>query len=169
MSEMLIFHSFDAVDGGQFLDVYRGSSDENCVSFYPELEKAEALREYEKGYLDFMRNSFFNEGGTLLILSEGGRYVSALRLIEEVEGKYYLEALETDPNYRKRGCAKELLFRLQKYLKEQSGRYTLTSHVEKTNTASLNAHFAADFAITADFVIEDGERYDSDYELTYKC
>ena len=54
MPEMLIFHSFDAVDGGQFLDVYRGSSDENCVSFYPDLEKAAALREYEKGYLDFM-------------------------------------------------------------------------------------------------------------------
>ena len=169
MSEMLIFHSFDAVDGGQFFDVYRGSSDENCVSFYPELEKAEALREYEKGYLDFMRNSFFNEGGTLLILSEGGRYVSALRLIEEAEGKYYLEALETDPDYRKRGCAKELLFRLQKYLKEQSGRYTLTSHVEKTNTASLNTHFTVGFEITADYIIEDGERYDSDYELTYKC
>ena len=168
MSEMLIFHSFDAVDGGQFLDLYRGSSDENCVSFYPEFEKAEALREYEKGYLDFMRNSFFNEGGTLLILSEGRRYVSALRLIEEAEGKYYLEALETNPDFRKKGYAKELLLQLQKYLKEKSGRYTLTSHVEKTNTASLNTHFAAGFEITADYIIEDGERYDSDYELTYK-
>ena len=74
-----------------------------------------------------------------------------------------------NPDYRKKGYAKELLLKLQHYLKEKNTTCVLTSHVEKTNTASLNTHFAAGFEITADYVIEDGERYDSDYELTYKC
>ena len=168
MAELLIFYSFNSVDKRNFLDIYGETSAANSVKFFPDLNEADALREYEKGYTNYMENDFFSEGKTLLILSDGERYLSSLRLIEEAEGKYYLEALETNPDYRKKGCAKELLFRLQKYLKEQNGRYTLTSHVEKTNTASLNTHFAAGFEITADFVIEDGERYDSDYELTYK-
>lgn len=166
---MLIFHSFDEVDEGGFLNVYRETSCENCISFYPDLEEDEALAEYEKGYLDFMKNSFFGEGGTLLILSDGVQYVSALRLIEKSRGNYYLEALETNPDFRKRGYASQLLLQLQRYLKKQSDSYILTSHVEKTNTASIKTHLAVGFEITADYVVEDGERYNSDYELSYKC
>ncbi|MBR7073281.1 MAG: GNAT family N-acetyltransferase, partial [Eubacterium sp.] len=75
--------------------------------------------------------------------------------------------LETNPKYRKKGYGRELLFQLQRYLKEHNKSYVLTAHVEKTNTPSLKTHKSAGFEITADYVIEDGERFNTDYQLTY--
>ena len=167
MTELLVFNNFENVDVEQFLNIYKESSADNAKKWFPGLEQTEALKEYEDGFLGFMKNDFFSGGGILFVLTDGSCYVSALRLYEKAPSEYYLEALETNPKYRKKGYGRELLFQLQRYLKEHNKSYVLTAHVEKTNTPSLKTHKSAGFEITADYVIEDGEKFDTDYQLTY--
>jgi ribosomal protein S18 acetylase RimI-like enzyme len=166
--KLLVFHSFDNVNMKDFLSVFKESSVENATRWYPDLSQEEALQQYENGYIRYMQTDCGDEGGTLFILSDNEHYVSSLRLYAKAPKEYYLEALETHPDFRKKGYGKELLLQMQRHLREQDTDYVITAHVEKTNAASLNTHRAAGFEITADFVVEDGERYDGDYQLTYK-
>lgn len=168
MAELLVLNRFEEVDERQFLNIFKESSVENAGKWYPELEEAEALQQYENGFIGYMRTDFWREGGKLFILSDGNDYVCSLRLFEKAPQEYYLEALETNPSFRLKGYAKELLFQLQQYLKKRHNDYVITAHVAKTNAASLNTHRAAGFIVTADYVVEDGERYDGDYQLTYR-
>lgn len=168
MTVLLVFKDFESVDAEQFLNIYKESSADNAQKWFPELEKAEALKEYENGFLGFMKNDFFSGGGLLFIIADCGCYVSALRLYEKAPAEYYLEALETNPDCRKKGYGREVLLQLQRYLKNHSKSYILTAHVEKTNIPSLKAHKSAGFEITADYVIEDGEKIDTDYQLTFR-
>lgn len=168
MNKMLVFDSFGKTDIDGFLQIYRESSKENSLRWYPDLSEKEALEKYENGYIEYMKNEFFVDERRLFVLADGNVYLSALRLSKLKEGKYYLEALETNPRFRKRGYAKELILRAEEYLKNENKEFTVISNVEKNNTASLNTHFAAGFEITADYYIENGERFDSDYELTYQ-
>lgn len=167
-TELLIFNNFNSVETERFLAVYKESTADNASRWYPELEPAEAIKKYESGYLEFMQNGFFNVGGTLYILSDGEYYVSALRLIQLSENDYFLEALETNPGFRNRGYAKQLLNKTIYSLTENALNFTIKSHIEKNNTASINAHLAAGFVITADYITEDGKIFNSDYELTYE-
>ncbi len=167
MPKLIVFDSFNEVNADEFLKIYKESSMDNSVRWYPALNAKDALKKYEAGYLEYMQNEFFINGRRLFVLADKAHYYCALRMTELSSGKYYLEALETNPAFRKKGFGKELILQTEKLLKEQNSELTIISHVEKDNVASLNTHFSAGFKITADYYIEDGERYDSDYELTY--
>lgn len=167
MTKLIVFENFDSVNIGEFLNVYKESSEHNSAKWYPEMSEKEALTEYENGYIGYMQNEFFDGRRKLFVLSDGHKYLSALRLIEISQNRYYLEALETAPEFRKRGYGKELILQTEKHLKSKSGEFSVFSHVAKDNTASLNTHFAAGFEITADYYIENGETINDEYELTY--
>ncbi len=165
--ELLVFNDFSGVDIQEFLNIYKESSEENSKHRYPELSEKEALKKYENGYTEYMKNHFFTDSRKLFVLADVNHYLSALRLSKISPGKYYLEALETNPQFRRMGYAGDLIYRTENYLKKRNNKFIIISHVEKSNTASLNTHFAVGFEITADYYIEDGECFGSDYELTY--
>lgn len=167
MNKLLVFDCFDNVDVGGFLGIYRESSAENAARWYPDMSAEDALAKYEAGYINYMQNEFFVSGRKLFVLSNGSNYFCALRLSSLPSGKYYLEALETNPDFRRQGFAKELILQAEEHLEGLNGCFTIISHVAKNNVASLNTHFAAGFTVTADYYIENGERFDDEYELTY--
>ena len=78
--------------------------------------------------------------------------MAALRLTG-LDGVYYLEALETRPDQRKKGYGKALLAALCKELSRR-GPVTVRDCVAKRNEASLRTHLAAGFVIEQDPGIE---------------
>ena len=118
------------------------------------LEKAEeygdgGLLRAEREFYDYLREDFFRQQGAFYaVWTEQGSYVSALRL-EPYKDGWLLEALETAPDYRKKGYAKALMIAVLEYM-DQSIIY---SNVSKRNEASLRTHYACGFQKHLDHVV----------------
>lgn len=151
MTMLLVFESPEGLDPARFMGIYRESNEENTDYFYPDLkDKAEAVRRVEADFLDYLRRDFFSrEGNRYLILEENGLWVSALRLSYVEEGLWYLEALETRPDCRRRGYGAKLLTEALEYLK-QKGPFRLCDCVGKRNVPSLKTHEKCGFAVATD-------------------
>lgn len=93
------------------MDLYRESNEENIAFFYPQMQdKREALAKVERDYLSYIKNAFFSsEGNAYVIYESENIWLSALRLYRLQEGFYYIEALETHPQYRRKGYGARLL------------------------------------------------------------
>ena len=90
---------------------------------------------------------FSSEGKAYVIYESENIWLSALRLYRLQEGFYYIEALETHPQYRRKGYDARLLVGLVDVLKEQ-GSFRLCDCVGKKNFASLSVHKRCGFEIT---------------------
>lgn len=144
-----MIHSFDNIDGRKLMALYRESNEENIAVFYPQLQdKREALAKVETDYLNYIKNEFFSsEGNAYVIYESDNIWLSALRLYRLRDGFYYIEALETHPQYRRKGYGARLLAGLVDLLKEQ-GSFTICDCVGKKNFASLSVHKKCGFEIT---------------------
>lgn len=131
--------------------VYEESNTENTDYFYPDItDKKLALQKVEADFLNYIETEFLScTGNTYWVFEENGIWMSALRLYEVKEGLYYIEALETRPDYRRRGYAFRLLCGVIDELKKQ-GAFRLCDCVSKKNTASLKIHEKCGFAIVSD-------------------
>ncbi len=158
------------IDGRRLMDIYAESNLENTDFFYPdEKDKETAVRMVEDGFLEFLRNGFFTrEGSACFVLEEDGVWESALRITPVGDGLYYMEALETRPDRRKRGCAARLLRAAEDELKKR-GPFRLCSCVSKKNEASLRTHLACGFRIVSEegFDYLSGEADGRDYGMEY--
>ncbi len=162
---------YQKVDNRKLMDVYSESNYENTDYFYPdEKDKNVAVQRVEEGFLDYLKNDFFNEtDATYWILEIDDAWVSALRTCRIQEGLYYLEALETRPDQRRKGYGVKLLSSVADSLKED-GPFRLCSCVSKKNIASLMTHKKSGFQI----VSEEGYDYlnkeadDHDFGLEYR-
>ena len=143
--------TFDQVNGKQLMDVYRESNAENTAYFYPDIsDKNEALQNVERDFLRYIEHDFLADSkNRLMVLEKDGIWVCALRLYCVAERLYYIEALETSPEHRRKGYAAQLLTGVMDLLKEQ-GPYTIRDCVDKKNTASLLTHQKAGFVIYSD-------------------
>ena len=156
------FDCFSQLDAGKLMGVYAESNFENTDYFFPELtDKAEAVRKVEEGFLTYLELDFFRSPGpSYWVLEEAGQWVSALRLNELKPGFYYLEALETRPDARRRGCGARLLTGVLEALKEK-GPFILCDCVGKRNEASLRTHLKCGFEIVSeegyDYVNEEAD------------
>lgn len=93
----------------KLMDIYAEGNRENAEYFYPELPLTEGVAKEEKKFAEMLRKSFLTRPENELYVWEAeGQWVAALRLTK-LEGFYYLEALETKPDRRKRGYGKALL------------------------------------------------------------
>lgn len=162
--------SFDDLDQRQFMDIYAESNTENATIFFPELtDKTEALRQTERSFLQYLQTEFLpSDKNTCCVLEEQGVWVSALRLYQIEDRLYYIEALETNPAYRKKGYAAKLLTGLIEALKE-GGPFTLCDCVDKKNVASVKTHQACGFSIVSEEGSDylSGERDCRDYGMAY--
>ena len=137
------------------MDVYRESNTENTDYFYPNVSnKDEALQKVECDYLNYIENDFLaNNKNRYMVLEHDGIWVCALRLYCIDDKLYYIEALETHPEYRRKGYAAQLLTDVIDLLKER-GAYMIRDCVDKKNMASLLTHQKVGY------VINSGEGYD---------
>lgn len=141
--------SFAQMDGRKLMDLYREGNIENTAYFYPDLDEDLALVRVERRFLRYLETDFFAKPGNVYwVWEENGVWVSALRLSALAPGDYYLEALETHPDFRRRGCGEKLLEAVLAALKAQ-GPFRLRDCVGKKNEPSLGIHRKCGFTIAA--------------------
>ncbi len=165
------FTRYEDLDARRLMDVYAESNLENAEDFFPdEKDKAAAVRKVEAGFLDFLRDEFFAKpDATYWVLARDGVWVSACRVSRIEDGLYYLEALETRPDSRRRGYAAELLSGVLTALKRR-GPFRLCDCVGKRNEASLKTHAACGFRIVSEqgYDYLSGETNERTYGLEYR-
>lgn len=149
---LLQIDSFSQIDGKKLMDIYREGNEENIDYFYPDMsDQVKALELVENSFLNYIQTDFLSKGSKnrYMVLETNGIWMSALRLYFVEDGLYYIEALETHPDYRKRGYAAKLLSEVVALLKE-SGPFRLCDCVSKKNVPSLATHKKCGFQIARD-------------------
>ena len=127
-------------------EIYIEGSMENAREKYPDAaDLSTAIKEEEASFVDFLQDFFSHPENAYYVLEEDHMPVSAARL-SKIDNFYYLEALETSPNYRKKGYASRLLTEIISFLHKQ-GSVDIRDCVSKTNTASLATHKKCGFQI----------------------
>lgn len=128
----------------KLMDIYEESNWENLTMAksilgrnsdkFDENYLYQVVRKSHKAYIsyDFLKN----HRNKLAVLIDDGEYLSALRLF--YKGEYYLlEALETNPKYRRSGYGERLVREVIKLLDEGS---VIKSEVAISNEKSLKLH-----------------------------
>ena len=147
---LLIAKSLRGLSFPKLMEVYVEGNRENGGDRYPGETPDRQLALAEEDFREYLSQVFFAaEGAAYFILEEAGRYVSALRL-EPYRDGLLLEALETDPEQRRRGYAAGLIEAVQTYLGEGGKLY---SHVDKRNLPSLKTHEKCGFRRIADVAV----------------
>lgn len=130
------------------MDVYEEGNRENGRQMYPGLPENEQLLRAEASFYAYLTESFFKTPGAVYAMwTEQGQYVCALRL-EPYQDGHLLEALETKPDHRNRGCAAALM---KAVLERWPGK--IYSHVSKGNMASLAVHEKCGFQKILDHAV----------------
>ena len=154
------------------MDIYSESNFENTDYFFPDEENKElAVQNVETGFLNFLKNEFFLQNDAAYwILEENGVWYSALRTCKVLNGPYYLEALETRPDFRKEGYASLLLSSVLDVLRKD-GPFRICDCVSKKNTASLKVHAKCGFQIVSengyDYLQNEEDNHDFGLEYRY--
>lgn len=167
---LLKITEYRELDERKLMDVYAESNFENTEYFYPdEPDKRAAVQKVEAGFLDFLKNEFFRQPeAAYWVFEENGVWISALRTCRIREGLYYLEALETRPDQRKKGYGSLLLPGVVEAFKKE-GSFRLCDCVGKKNTASLKTHKKSGFRIVSqegyDYLNKEADS--RDYGLEY--
>lgn len=106
--------NYNEIDQRKLMDIYSESNFENTDYFFPEeKDKDKAVKQVEKGFLNFIKNEFLNkEDATYWVLEEDEMWISALRICKVEKELYYLEALETRPDQRKKDMVINYYMRL---------------------------------------------------------
>jgi len=163
--------SMQDLDQRRLMDIYSEGNLENTDFFYPEIEdKKLAVEKVEADFLNYIDSKFFAaENNTYVVLKKEDIWVSALRLYQIKDGFYYIEALETRPEFRKKGYASELLDGVISTFK-QRGTFQLCDCVSKKNIASLKTHEKVGFEIISEVGIDYlcNEADERDYGMEYK-
>jgi len=134
-----IARSITELNFTHLMEVYAESNRENGEEFYPEMPEGQRLLQTEQDFYQYLRESFFKTQGAYYALwVEKGVYVSALR-IEPYKDGVLLEALETAPEHRRKGYAKQMVTAVL------AGEKKVYSHVGKRNLPSLRVHEACGF------------------------
>ena len=130
----------------ELMAVYAEGNEENGAEFFSHLSKNEQLLQAEQSFYDYLKRDFFaRPEDRYCIWQEQGRYVAALRLHPYGDG-LLLEALETRPEYRRRGYAERLIKAVQMEFQPQK----LYSHIGHKNAASIAVHLKCGFVKIAD-------------------
>lgn len=141
-----IAHCLEELDFGALMGVYVEGNRENGDDKWPEEPEDRRLQLAEQDFYNYLREDFFRQPGVKYAFwLENGVYISALRLEPYRDGQL-LEALETAPDQRNRGCARRLI---EEALRGEKGK--IYSHVSKRNAPSLAVHRACGFRQILDY------------------
>ena len=162
-------NAYSDVDPRKLMDLYAEGNLENAEEFYPDIDKDEAVKKVEADFLRYLEQDFFQSTNpSYWILEENGQWVSALRLNRLQLDLYYLQALETRPDSRRKGYAARLLNEVCDALK-QEGPFRLCDCVGKWNKPSLQTHLKCGFEIVSEAGYDylSGEASERNYGMCY--
>ena len=133
----------------ELMKVYADGNRENGNDLWPNESADRQLALAEQDFYDYLHQTFFRiPGAYYAVWQEAGRYVCALRM-EPYRDGMLLEALETAPEFRRSGYAKELILAVF----AQSGSCKVYSHIHKRNLPSLRTHEACGFQKILDHAV----------------
>lgn len=133
----------------KLMDVYVEANRENGAWLAPQESEDRQLQIGEDDFYSYLHDVFFKRDGACYALwMVDEKYVSALRL-EPYRDGLLLEALETAPDCRRKGYAKNLIQAVQGWF-AQRGSIRLYSHVGKQNEASMRVHLQCGFRVIGD-------------------
>ncbi len=139
---LIIARQIRDLDFSQLMDVYRQDN----------LKNGRSLWETEQNFYEFLSQIFFQTPGAVYaVWAVEGRYVSALRL-EPFQDGMLVEALETAPGHRRRGCGTDLMNAVIAWLAGER-EHLLYSHVSKRNRPSLALHSKCGFVRVLDHAV----------------
>lgn len=162
-----IICSLSELHFGKLMYVYEESNQSNAFEFYDGIDRNLAVLNSEQDFYQYLNEIFFSTPGAVYAVWEkGGRYVSALRL-EPYQDGFLLEALETAPDYRRKGYASALIRAVCSQIGD-CGCSKIYSHVSKDNEASLKTHLACGFRKILDYAVYiDGTIRNTSYTLCF--
>ena len=157
-----IVKSMKELDFSGLMAVYAQTNRAAAERQWPEESEYRGLMLAESEFYDYLAQVFFRTpDARYAVWEEGGRYVSALRL-EPYRDGLLLAALETAPEFRRRGFAAQLI---RAALETVPGT-AVYAHVDKSNTPSRRTHEACGFEKVLDYgVYADGSVFHS--SVTY--
>lgn len=134
----------------QLMFVYSEALEENATELYATLNHAEGIMLARQDFYQYLQEVFFpTKDACYAVLEQNGRYVSALR-VEPYRDGLLMEAVETAPEYRRKGYACSLVEQTVSMLSEKyHGK--LYSHVSKRNYASIQLHKHCGFQILSEY------------------
>ena len=149
---LIIAHSVREIRFRELMCVYAEANAENGHAEWPSLPLAFAREMAEQSFFQYLKEVFFPTPGAFYALwEEDGHYVSALRM-EPYRDGLLLAGLETAPEARKHGYAKQLIQGVLKML-AQGDHIPVYSHVHKKNLPSRNLHEKCGFRICKDHAV----------------
>lgn len=158
----LVFtNTAESIDFEKLMDIYQESNLENLYMVKENTSSKnikDLYKEVRQAHINYIKDQFLSdENNFICILEDGYRYFSSLRLFNE--GDYYLlEALETNPKYRRMGYGEILL---KEVIKKFPKGTLIRSEVGFSNNKSYKLHKKVGFEIT-------GNKNRS-YIFVYKC
>ena len=167
---LLRMTSFSNIEPRKLMDLYAESNLENAEELYPDMDKDEAVKKVEADFLNYLDQIFFRSTEpSYWIFEVDGQWVSALRLNRLKRDLYYLQALETRPDSRRKGYAVCLLREVIEALKAE-GPFRLCDCVAKWNEPSLQTHLKCGFQIVSDVGYDylDGRASSRRYGMCYQ-
>lgn len=105
--------------------------------------------EMRSSYASFLIEFIANPKQLILIEDINGEWVSCLRAVETAPENWFIEAVETKPEERKKGYGMKLLLHTISYL-EKLGMKEITSTILKDNFKSQALHEKCGFVPTND-------------------
>jgi GNAT superfamily N-acetyltransferase len=131
----------------ELMAVYAEGNLENGRDLYGHLPQGQQILRAEEDFYSYLHHDFFRcAAERYFIWEENGRYISALRM-HPFEDGLLVEALETRPEFRKKGYATQLLQAVIEQLQPEK----LYSHIGKKNAASIATHQKCGFRKILDF------------------
>ena len=146
---LLIAKTLRTLDFGKLMAVYAESNRENGEEFYPDLPAGQQILRAEQDFYAYLQTGFFTQpGDRYCIWEENGKYICALRLQRYQDG-LLLEALETHPEFRGRGCAQRLI----RAALENAEADRVYVHISRRNAPSIAAHAKCGFRKILDYSV----------------
>jgi ribosomal protein S18 acetylase RimI-like enzyme len=132
------------IDLQKLVTVYRESSLDNVNK----AKMAPDIAKYNDKFKQFIRDFLAKPGSYFAWLEADEKYICALRIARtnEITNSYFLEALETLPEWRKQGCASTLIRGVIDRL-AKNGKITIRCNIRKDNMASIRTHEKIGFKI----------------------
>ncbi len=146
---LLIAEKLHQLHFGKLMEVYTEGNRKNGAYFYPNLPPHQGIMEAEQDFYRYFKDSFFTtDGAFYAVWEEDGRYYSALRL-EPYRDGFLMEAVETAPEYRRKGYACRLMREVFRYM----GKGVVYVHIDKGNAPSIALHEKMGFEKILDYAV----------------
>ena len=147
-----IYCKLGEMNFSKLMEVYAEGNADNAAEFYSDDDPSVGMMNAEQDFYQYLKEVFFNsKDAVYAIWEENAVYISALRL-EPYQDGLLLEALETHPDYRRKGYARKLLCAVLAYLKSSNYK-VIYSHIHKQNFPSIKTHLSCGFARIAEHAV----------------